>query len=83
MMDSATLFTVLLWGTGAMFGHLLILAGLMWMTLKFGRMGKLIGVLGGIVMMLAIFNNMPSDNFVYIMVVPYFIFTVSSALSYG
>lgn len=82
-MDEVNFFTQLLWGTGALFGHLLILGFFMWASFKFGRTGKLFAILGGTVMMVAVLNNMAGDNIAFIMVIPYFIMVIMSAFDFA
>lgn len=83
VMDAVDLYNQLLWGSGAMIGHILIVILILWLSVKFRSEGKLIGMALSIVMMLGVFSNMPTDNMAYIFVIPYLILTISMGLRFG
>lgn len=70
-------FNELLYGSGAFIGHIIIMAVILWIRTKVG-MGKLVGLVISVAMMLFMFTTMPPDNDAFILVLGYLGLAVTS-----
>lgn len=78
-----TMFTELLWGSGAFIGHIVIIVLLMAIKRFFGGIGGFITLIGSVGMMLLVFNTMPVDNAAYLMVLGYVAVAFISVINIG